>query len=58
MSERSDDGWYQGRVATQCNVSEKLSPSSLLDSRGKPIPYQQPPKCGFDLTPSKSGKGE
>lgn len=51
------DPWNtSGRVATQCEASDRPTHSQVLDQYGRAIPYP-PPRLGFDLTP-KSGEAK
>jgi hypothetical protein len=55
MSEKTyENDWDCGRVATQCEVSDRPLHSKLLGPDGNPLPYKHPPKIGFDLTPRGS----
>lgn len=58
MSEPTHSDFWNltGRVATQCEVSERPTHSALLDRHGRPMRYEPSP-IGFDLS-SKRGGGD
>lgn len=52
MSESFEEWGASGRVATQCEVSEKPTHSKILGPGGKPLAYEKP-VVGFDLSKRK-----
>jgi hypothetical protein len=54
-----NDPWGEGGGyhADQIFVNDRASHSTLLGSNGKPIPYEQTPKVGFDLSIRPAPKG-